>query len=49
MKKILSIFLCFILLLNMTGDCVITSLTNNSTIPFNGYTITLADETVLSA
>lgn len=31
----------------LTGDCVITSLTNNSTINFNGYTITLADGTVL--
>ena len=32
----------------LTGDCVITSLTNNGTINFNGYTITLADGTVLS-
>ena len=32
----------------LTGDCVITSLTNNGTIDFNGYTITLADGTVLS-
>ena len=32
----------------LTGDCVITSLTNNGTINFNGYTITLADSTVLS-
>ena len=31
----------------LTGDCVITSLTNNGTINFNGYTITLADGTVL--
>lgn len=31
----------------LTGDCVITSLTNNGTINFNGYTITLADDTVL--
>ena len=31
----------------LTGDCVITSLTNNGTISFNGYTITLADGTVL--
>lgn len=29
------------------GDSVITSLTNNGTINFNGYTITLADGTVL--
>lgn len=33
---------------NLTGDCTITSLTNNGTIHFNGYTITLADGTVLS-
>lgn len=33
---------------NLTGDCVISSLTNNGTINFNGYTMTLADETVLS-
>ena len=32
---------------SLTGDCVITSLTNNGTINFNGYTITLADGTVL--
>jgi hypothetical protein len=32
----------------LTGDCTITSLTNNGTINFNGYTITLADGTVLS-
>lgn len=31
----------------LTGDCVITSLTNNGTTNFNGYTITLADGTVL--
>lgn len=31
----------------LTGDCVITSFTNNGTINFNGYTITLADGTVL--
>lgn len=31
----------------LTGDCTITSLTNNGTINFNGYTITLADGTVL--
>lgn len=30
------------------GDCTLTSLTNNGTIHFNGYTITLADGTVLS-
>lgn len=33
---------------NLTGDCTVTSLTNNGTINFNGYTITLADGTVLS-
>lgn len=32
----------------LTGNCTITSLTNNGTINFNGYTITLADGTVLS-
>lgn len=31
----------------LTSDCVITSLTNSGTINFNGYTITLADGTVL--
>ena len=31
----------------LTGDCTLTSLTNNGTIHFNGYTITLADGTVL--
>ena len=31
----------------LTGDCTLTSLTNNGTIDFNGYTITLADGTVL--
>lgn len=31
----------------LTGDCTITSLTNNGTIRFNGYSITLADGTVL--
>lgn len=31
----------------LTGDCVITSLTNSGTINFNGYTITLAGGTVL--
>ncbi|MCD7777145.1 MAG: S-layer homology domain-containing protein [Clostridiales bacterium] len=33
---------------NLTGDCVISELTNKGTINFNGYTITLADGTVLS-
>ena len=33
---------------NLTGACTISSLTNNGTINFNGYTITLADGTVLS-
>ena len=32
---------------NLTGDCTVTSLANNGTINFNGYTITLADGTVL--
>ena len=32
----------------LTGDCTITSLTNNGTVDFNGHTITLADGTVLS-
>ena len=32
----------------LTGNCTITSLTNNGTINYNGYTITLADGTVLS-
>lgn len=31
----------------LTGDCTITSLTNNGKIDFNGYTITLSDGTVL--
>lgn len=31
----------------LTGNCTVTSLTNNGTINFNGYTITLADGTVL--
>ena len=31
----------------LTGDCTLTSLTNNGTINFNGYTITLADGTIL--
>ena len=33
---------------NLTGNCTITSLDNYGTIQFNGYTITLADGTVLS-
>lgn len=32
---------------NLTGNCTVTSLTNNGTVNFNGYTITLADGTVL--
>lgn len=32
----------------LTGDCTVTSLTNNGTIDFGGYTITLADGTVMS-
>lgn len=32
---------------NLTGNCTLTSLENNGTINFNGYTITLADGTVL--
>ena len=32
---------------SLTGNCTLTSLTNNGTINFNGYTITLADGTVL--
>lgn len=32
---------------NLTGNCTVSSLTNNGTINFNGYTITLADGTVL--
>lgn len=31
----------------LTGDCMLTSLINNGTVNFNGYTITLADGTVL--
>lgn len=31
----------------LTDDCTVTSLTNNGTIDFNGYTITLADGSVL--
>ena len=32
---------------NLTGDCTITSLTNNGKINFSGHSITLADGTVL--
>lgn len=32
---------------NLTDNCTVTSLTNNGTINFGGYTITLADGTVL--
>lgn len=32
----------------LTGNCTISSLTNNGTINYNGYTITLADGTTLS-
>lgn len=32
----------------LTDNCTVSSLTNNGTINFNGYTITLADGTVLS-
>ncbi len=32
---------------NLTGDCTLTTLTNNGTINYNGHTITLADGTVL--
>lgn len=32
---------------NLTGNCTVTSIVNNGTINFNGYTITLADGTVL--
>lgn len=31
----------------LTGDFTVTSLVNNGTIIFNGYTITLADGTVM--
>ena len=31
----------------LTGDCTLTSLTNNGTMNFNGHTITLADGTIL--
>ncbi len=33
---------------NLTGNCTVTSLENNGKINFNGYTITLADGTVLN-
>ncbi len=33
--------------LNLTGNCTVSSLENNGKINFNGYTITLADGTVL--
>ena len=33
----------------LTGNCTLTSLENNGTIHFNGYTITLADGTVLNS
>ena len=33
---------------NLTGNCTVTTLTNNGTINFNGYTITLVDGTVVS-
>lgn len=32
----------------LNGNCTISSLANNCTINFNGYTITLIDGTVLS-
>ena len=32
----------------LNGNCTISSLANNCTINFNGYTITLIDSTVLS-
>lgn len=31
----------------LTGSCTVTSLVNNGTIIFSGYTITLADGTVM--
>lgn len=34
---------------SLTGDCTVTSLENNGKIEFNGYTVTLADGTVLKA
>lgn len=33
----------------LTGDCSLSSLTNNGSIDYNGYSITMADGTVLSA
>lgn len=33
---------------NLTGDCTVTSVSGDGTINYNGYTITLADGTVLS-
>lgn len=33
----------------LTGDCSLSNLTNNGSIDYNGYTITMADGTVLSA
>ncbi len=33
---------------SLTGDCFVTSVTNNGTIDYNGYIITLADGTELS-
>lgn len=32
----------------LTGDCTLSSIDNKGTINYNGYTITLADGTVLS-
>lgn len=32
----------------LTGDCTVTSVNNEGTIDYNGYTITLADGTVMS-
>ncbi len=32
----------------LTGDCTVTSLTNNGTINFNGFAVTLADGTTLN-
>ena len=32
----------------LTGNCTVTSVSNSGTINYNGYTITLADGTVLS-
>ncbi len=32
----------------LTGDCTLSSITNNGTIDYNGYTITLKDGTVLA-